>query len=72
LLYDSIKDLRLAVRLWMVRSAKSFVNPKALADLSPEGRGELRATVRDDLIWQTMEAEYMFNKQIAQGTSVDI
>ena len=43
-------------------SRESVIYAHVRADSSPESAGELRASVRDDVIWYTMFADHMLDE----------
>jgi hypothetical protein len=48
-----------AVTLWMVDSSKAGLDTKALVEGSHETGSKLRASIREDLLWDSVEAEYV-------------
>jgi hypothetical protein len=51
--------LYFAVTLRMVGSSKAGLDTKALIECSHETGSELRALIREDLFWYSVEAEYI-------------
>jgi hypothetical protein len=48
-----------AITLWMVGSSKTSLNIKALVESFHETGSKLRAPIREDLLWDSVEAEYV-------------
>jgi hypothetical protein len=48
-----------AITLWMVGSSKTSLNIKALVESFHETGSKLRAPIREDLLWDSVEAEYI-------------
>jgi hypothetical protein len=51
--------LYFAVTLRMVGSSEAGLDTKALIEGSHETGSELRASIREDLLWNSVEAEYI-------------
>jgi len=53
-------------------SGESVIYAHVRADSSPESAGELRATVRDDVIWYAMFADHVLEEHPCQLRLVDM
>jgi hypothetical protein len=51
--------LYFAITLWMVGSSKTGLDTKALVEGSHETGSKLQASIREDLLWDSVEAEYI-------------
>jgi hypothetical protein len=51
--------LYFAITLWMVRSSKTGLNTKVLVESSHKTGSKLQAPIREDLLWDSVEAKYI-------------
>jgi hypothetical protein len=54
-----VLTLYFAVTLWMVGSSKASLDTKVLVEGSHETGSKLWAPIREDLLWNSVEAEYV-------------
>ncbi len=59
-----VQSLYLTIRLWVVSRGETDVNVEVLAECGPNSGSELRATIRDNVLRESVETEYLFHKYL--------